>query len=347
MQIGGIGGPHTTLRSTSSEVLLGIASSALAAIGEFHIVLEDCHVLKRAQMAEVCAWVSLIRGAPRLLLWLVSTPPIEVPGCWRYKFMTKPDPATVHQWIVACDPQTSLRTTAEVGAAANAAKVFLTREPMVSSVLSKDLRSLVKCVFALRDSLITRADKKEPNILQFSAAWASLEEVAHSSNNGLGGAVCLPHVGGSSGDPASPTGMIQSLGVSAQLLTLAAFFCGTVTPSFDKEVFSRSSHGAGGGSRKRYSSLKDTVISSSNFSFAPHRLYGIYASMVTVLDDETSRRLCLEPTLAMHFQGALCQLGVLVPHAGTLLKCHLSPLDATALGKACDIDIMSLIPMKQ
>ena len=346
MHVGGIGDSQT-LRATSTQVLLGIVSSALSAIGEFHVVLEDCHVLKRSQVAEICAWVSLIRGPPRLILWLVSIPPLEVPGCWRYKFMTKPDPSTVHQWLIGCDPQTSQRTTQEVGAAANAAKVFLSREPMVSSVISKDIRTLVKCIFALRDSLVSRADKKEPNILQFSAAWASLEEVAQSPDNGLGGAVCLPHIGGCTSDTASPTSMIQSLGVSAQVLALAAFFCGTVTPSFDKEVFSRSAHGVAGASRKRYSSLKDTVISSSNFSFAPHRLYGIYASMVTVLDDETSRRLCLDPTLAMHFQGALCQLGVLAPHAGSLLKCHLSPVDATALGKVCSIDILSLIPMKQ
>lgn len=350
MQVGCLGGLHTSLGSASEQVLLGIANNALTAVGEFHIVLEDCHALKRGMLAEVCAWVSSLKGPDRLILWVISVPPMEVPGCWRYKFMTKPDASAVHQWVTSCDPQTSLSTSKEITAAANAAKMFLSREPMMSSVLTKDVRVLIKCVFVLRDALITRTDGREPNLLQFSAAWASLEEVVHQPSNGLRGAICLPHASGGGGeavDMGSPLHTIQSLGISAQLLTLSAFFCGVVNPSFDKEVFSKEAHAGEGGSRKRYASLKDTVISSSNFSFAAHRLYGIYASIITTVPDDNVRVLCLDPTLAMHFQGILLQLGVITPHAGTLLKCHLPPQDAIALGRASSIDIMSLIPMKQ
>eukprot|EP00758_Cryptobia_borreli_P003181 Tbor_TRINITY_DN3586_c0_g1::TRINITY_DN3586_c0_g1_i1::g.2936::m.2936 len=299
---------------------------------ELHIIVEDAQVLSLSALSDMAAWCMRIK-TDRIIIWFLSSTLLEIPGCWRYKFMTKPSADDICNWLKNNDNHSSALD--ELPKALEAARVFSTRNPMKATIFARDPRSLMKCVYELRESLLQPGSSL--NSLDYSRAWASFV-----------GAVSQPsHISAASSEPIY---RILHQGVTAQALSVASFYCGAVSEVKDRDTFSvkeiSNTKGKKQDKRKQGAVSKDSVISSSNYHFLPVRLWGIYSKLLKTLP-ETVRGVCLDPSIALHHLGNLVDWGILKPssgHRSIMLQCTLSLSDAAHVASNINIDLLELIP---
>ena len=541
------------------------ATAAVAASRELHLVLDDAGHLPSTVVGDIAAWAASL-GLPRTFLWVVSSTPVAVNGCWRYKFMTRPDVRTVASWIAsrlpsrdplgaetlamlgdviagakaaaAAEAATALagqkrprgsdsdveehfteggggsevpktpapaarhcslapsqlsaggglnrggsfappnptttapnapatlaaflaasrvparriasavalkETDVVMSRAAEAATYFLSHNPMRSSIVARDVRTLMRAVYRLADELALTDGLAPAPISAASEGLTAVDKrgvsvasaaTQHSASAGRCGSVATPHrqkrlllsslvgpavsavspstaatdpaarraaiLGTGGGDAARrpPNALAYStawsrlcvaedlalttvrlpqqvarLGPSAQLLCIALFYCGTVAPSRDQEVFREMGAASRGPARlRRQGAAKDTVISSATHAISSPRLWAVYGRLPRMIDVAASSAMsgassaysygtsgaerlnsyahlrpsmCLDPSAALHHLGSLAAWGALTTGHSGLHTCHLTVEDAREIGAPLGIDVLLLIPTKR
>lgn len=302
---------------------------------ELHIVLDD------VDMAGVDAnAVSLLQrqlpsaAGHSCILWCISRGPVGIPDCSRYHFIARPNVDDIMQWLSTASVEVTPQGKEVADIARSGIRYYMTRRPMSASVIAADPRLLLQCVSSLLPALRAAQAAKPSsalNDMDFSKAWSVSQAAGAAKVNSAPAADDIWLRG------------VRHIGVSATLVSVAAFYCGVV----------QGRHSLGGVENEsepldvRKTARSNAQMSASANIIRLRRLLNVYSSLARMV--KLPAETVATQHVASHFVWTLVDWGLLVTvhHRTDAFKCMLPLNVAIALADDVGIKLMDLLPVKQ
>ncbi|KPI89370.1 hypothetical protein ABL78_1496 [Leptomonas seymouri] len=365
---------------------------------ELHLVLDEADLLDY-DVEEMNLWLShCLRSQAAqtrtVLLWMVSQLPLRLANCFRFHFVSRPDPQIIVQWLqkqyeeerrvcVDADEEeeeevvdgTGARTAAVVAGSEEtrpqtqlitvgpddvnrvvleAFTYYATRQPMCSSVVSRDVRLLLQRVYQILPPLLLESfaaggagasQERKLNARHFAAAWGQYRSenggTTASSASGDKAAAALAQ------DPLVVA--LRRLGYSAVLLAFAAFYGGAVPKRKQHQVFGRMN----AGERKapqheaKGQSHKAAVLTASAHVLTVLRLAYLYDSMLRMCIPHIDPLEFTTADVALQYVQGFVAWGLLTPVVTQRLRsyhCWIPVSTAQHLARELSLNLFDLIP---
>ncbi|KAL7697205.1 hypothetical protein N2W54_001506 [Lotmaria passim] len=329
-----------------------------------------------------------------VVLWLVSELPLRVANCFRFHFVARPEAPSIVQWLqrqyeeerdVCVDAEEEEDDEKEQGEAGSvvvapasgsegqsevslvtvkpdevhrvvleAFTYYATRQPMRSSVVSRDVRLLVQRVYQLLPSLLLESfatmgpaavEERKLNARHFAAAWGQhRSDGAAASNVGPDKSAAAA----AAQDPLMAA--LRRLGYSAVLLAFAAFYGGAVPKRKQHQVFGRMH---ANGERKaalheaKGQSHKAAVLTASAHVLTVRRLAFLYDSMLRMCTPHIDPLEFTTADVALQYVQGFVAWGLLTPVLSQRHRsyhCWIPVSTAQHLARELSLSLFDLIP---
>lgn len=357
---------------------------------ELHLVVDDADVLDY-EAEEMNLWLSHCLRSPvaqsrLIVLWMVSELPLRLANCHRFHFVARPEPLSIVQWLrrqyeaerAVCADATEQEAEGEEGMGregdvpppstitVSADKVqrvvleaftyYATRQPMRSSVVSRDVRLLLQRVYQLLPPLLLEAfpahgaEERRLDARHFAAAWGQHRNdggTASAATGGGGEAANSSTSGGGAQDALVVA--LKRLGYSAVLLAFAAFYGGAVPKSKQRQVFGHM-HGSERKSAQHEAkgqSHKAAVLSASAHIITVQRLAYLYDAMLRMCVPHIDPLEFTTASAALQYVQGFVAWGLLTPVAAQRHRsyhCWIPVSTAQQLARELALSLFDLIP---
>ncbi|KPA81873.1 hypothetical protein ABB37_04124 [Leptomonas pyrrhocoris] len=345
---------------------------------ELHLVVDDADLLDY-DVAEMNLWLAHCLRSPAaqtrtVLLWMVSELPLRLADCFRFHFVARLEPDSVVQWLlrqyederrVCADTEEEEEPAAAAGGAVTTSQTplitvgsddvnrvvleaftyYATRQPMRSSVVSRDVRLLVQRVYQLLPPLLLEscaaagpgaAEERKLNARHFAAAWGQ-----HRSEGGGETTAAPAH------DPLVPA--LRRIGYSAVLLAFAAFYGGAVPKRKQHQVFGclHAEERTAALRETKGQSHKAAVLTASAHVLTVRRLAFLYDSMLRMCTPHIDPLEFTTADVAMQYVQGFVAWGLLTPvvtQRHRSYHCWIPVSTAQQLARELSLSLFDLIP---